>query len=183
MDKVDFYQGIENALNTGVPGGRKTGIRRAKNESRQKTFSEVLEHSIMETPDLGPLTAIDPSEEAVQNLLDEVRSAGDSLKRRPLPQEMLDYKKTVRNFLNYVVKNSYEIQQFQGIKRKIYVRGEKRWDSRIHHQIRIVDQKLEQLASEILLKQINDLDLNARLEEITGLLVDFTISGKITEEK
>lgn len=187
MDKVDFNQGIENALNTGLPGGSKADIKKTRDrpglrEIRRSGFSRVLEHSILETRDLGPLLSVDPSEEALAKLVDTIHSAGDDLRRRPLPDQMLEYKKAVRNFLHYVVENSFEIQQSQGIKRKTWVRGEKRWDARIHQQIKIVDQKLEELASGILLKQINELDLNARLEEITGLLIDFTVTGKITQE-
>ncbi|MCL2833919.1 MAG: DUF327 family protein [Treponema sp.] len=185
MGRVDFNQGIENALNPGT-GNLKSEKGRAKKgglrEIRRDAFSKVLEHSILQTEDLGPLPPAEVSDEALENLLDTVRGAGDSLKRQPLPQQMLDYKKAVRNFLHYVVENSFEVEQFQGIKRKVYVRGEKRWDAKIHHQIKVVDQKLEELASGILLKQINELDLKTRLEEITGLLVDLKVTGKITQD-
>ena len=187
MGKVDFYQGIENALNPGAGGAVKKEVRRAKGKSslhgtEKNEFSRVLEHSILETDDLGPLSEAENSDKTLGDLLDTVHSAADSLKRQPLPQQMLEYKKAVRNFLHYVVENSYEVKQSQGIKTKVFVRGEKRWDVKIHHQVRVVDQKLEALAAGILLKQINELDLKTRLEEITGLLVDFTVTGKITQD-
>jgi len=182
MDKVDFYQGIENALNAGS-GNQKKEVRKTRGKTnvrdpRRSGFSQVLEHSILEKQDLGPLSEVTPSEEALESLLDTVRSAGDSLKKQPLPQEMFEYKKAVRDFLHYVVENGFEIHESQ-LKKKIYVRGEKRWEVKIHHQIQIVDRKLEELAAGILMKQINELDLKTRLEEITGLLVDFTVTGKI----
>jgi len=182
MDRLDFTQ---NTLNAGLPGGKKTDIRKSRNktDAGRRVFSDVMERSIFETQDLGPLpSSSDLTDEAKQILLDDVRSAGDSLRRRPLPQEMLDYKKAVRNFLHYVVENSYEIQTSEGMKRKVYIRGEKRWDARAYHQVKIVDQKLEELAAGILLKQINDLDLKTKLEEITGLLVDLKVTGKISVE-
>jgi hypothetical protein len=37
------------------------------------------------------------------------------------------------------------------------------------------------LAAEILSKQITELELKSRVDEITGLLVDLTITGKIRE--
>ena len=184
MDRLDFSQGIENALNSGLPAGKKKEIRpelrRTRSgakpgESRRSVFSDILENSTLEMQNLGPLPSTTPSEEAIEVLLDEVRSSADSLKRRPLPQEMLEYKKAVRNFLHYVVNNSYEIELAHGKKKK--------WDSKVieYSYVRIIDQKLEELAAGILLKQINELQLKNKLEEITGLLVDLTITGKINE--
>jgi uncharacterized protein YaaR (DUF327 family) len=98
---------------------------------------------------------------------------------------MLEFKRSVRNFIHYIVENNYEVLQSQGIKKNSIVRGEKRWDSKavIYSQVRIIDQKLEELAAGVLLKQITNLDLGNRLEEIAGLLVDLTISGKITTDR
>lgn len=185
MDRLDFSQGIENPLNAGIPGGAKADIRKTKEkkDAGRRVFSGLMERSLLESADLGPLSSADPSEEALQNMLDDVRSAADNLRRRPLPDEMIQYKKAVRNFLHYVVENGFEVEQSQGIKRKVIVRGEKRWDSKMHQQVRVVDQKLEEMASGLLLKQINDLDLRNRLDEITGLLVDLTVTGKITDER
>ena len=186
MDKVDFSKGIESSLSGGFFNTAKAEAKKTRDKAglrgiRKTGFSDALEHSILEKQELGPLSRLNPSEETLQNLLDEVRSSGDSLKRRALPEELLSYKKAVRNFLNYVVENSFEIEQTQGIKRKIFIRGEKRWDAKIHHQIKVVDQKLEEMAAAILLKQINELDLKNKLEEISGLLVDLTVSGKISQ--
>ena len=188
MDRLDFSQGVEKAINAAIMGvDTRTETRKAKGkqgvaETRRSGFSQVLEHSIFETRSLGPLPSTDPSEEAIQELLDEVRSSADILKRRQLPDEILQYKKSVRNFLHYVVENGFEIKPSLGIKKKVYVGGEKTWKQIPYQQVNIIDRKLEELASGILLKQINDLDLNAKLEEITGMLVDLTISGKILTE-
>ena len=185
MDRVDFSQGIENALNTGMAGGKRAETRRTARKNNtvtdKKVFSDLFDRSFVEAGDLGPLVSADPSDEKEQFLLDCVRSCGDNLKRRPLPQEMLEFKKAVRNFLHYVVENSYEIRP-EVTQKKIIIRGEKRTEKKYYQQVRVVDQKLEELASGILLKQINELDLKSKLEEITGLLVDFTITGKISQD-
>ena len=181
MDRLDFSQGAEKALNAAIMGanaGPRTETRKTRKQSssdiRQKGFSQVLEYSLFETRDLGPLQSTDPSEEAVQELLDEVRSTADMLKRRPLPDEILEYKKAVRNFLHYVVENCFEIRTSYAVKKKAFVDK-----PRMYQQVNVVDRKLEELASGILLKQINDLGLNEKLDEITGMLVDLTVTGKI----
>jgi uncharacterized protein YaaR (DUF327 family) len=189
MDKVDFSQGIEKALNTGALnpalfGGAetrkargKTGFRATKAGSSSRTnFSDALERSILDMGEMGPLADISPSEEAVQELLDAVQSAGDDLKHRPFPEEILSYKKAVRDFLHYVVENSYKLEKSQtalGLKKGIEP----------YKYIRIIDQKLEELAAGILTRQINQLDLKSKLEEITGLLVDLTVTGKVSQYK
>jgi uncharacterized protein YaaR (DUF327 family) len=92
-----------------------------------------------------------------------VHSAGDALKQRPLAEEIKQYKQAVRHFLRYVVENGY------GIKTENYLFNH---EKRRKVQIEVVDQKLEQLASGILSGQLGQVELLARLDEITGLLVD-----------
>ena len=180
MDKVDFPQGIEKLLNMGNlrPEARKT---KGNRESRRTEFTQILEQSIFELGNLGPLPEINPSEEAAQGLLDEVHSRGNDLKRKPLPEELLQYKKAVRNLLHYVVENCYELQEVQGIVKKTVFRGKSEWRTTVFHQVQIVDKRLNQLAADIITRHIAELDLASRIDEITGLLVDLTITGKIRE--
>jgi len=182
MDKVDFPHGVERFLNAGT----KTEARRAREkagprENRRSEFSGILERSILESSELGPLSEIAPSENAVQGLIDEVYSTGNDLKRRPLQEELLRYKKAVRNFLHYVVENGYEAQKLQGIVKKTVIRGKTEWRTTVFHQVQIIDQKLNQLAADIITKHISELDLHSKVEEITGLLVDFIVTGKVKE--
>ena len=183
MDKVDLPQGIERFLNI---GNTKTNTRKTKgksdvSESRRSEFSEILEQAAMESNPLGPLQDIAPSEEAVQGLIDAVQSAGNDLKRRPLPDEFLQYKKAIRNFIHYVVENCYELQELQGIVKKTSFRGKSEWRTTIFRQVQIVDQKLNQLAADMITRHISELDLKTKINEITGLLVDLTITGRIRE--
>jgi uncharacterized protein YaaR (DUF327 family) len=181
VDKVDLSNNPAAFLNSSLYGGvkgetKKAGKKPGPGESRGVRFSEALERSVMDS--LGPLEDISPSEEAVQELLDAVRSAGDDLKQRPLPDEILRYKKAVRNFLHYVVQNGYAVEEQTGIPnaQKPGYQGslwepaaKKAKDFRV---VQVVDRKLEQLAAGILEGQVSQLELLAKLEEITGLLVD-----------
>ncbi|AEF80153.1 conserved hypothetical protein [Leadbettera azotonutricia ZAS-9] len=150
-------------------------------------FSDAPERSFLEAlGDLGPLKDTSPSEEAVQQLLDNVRSTGDDLKNRPFPGEILNYKKAVRDFIHYVVENSYALVESAGIPnaQKPGYKGSLREDriKQIHyHSIQVIDRKLDELAASILSGQASRMDRVAKLDEITGLLVDLTITGKIKE--
>ena len=179
MDRVDLPQGIESFFNpnAGSSALKGTGTRKPKGKAAVgNEFSNVLERSILETAELGPLTELNPSEEAVQQLLETVQSTGNDLKHRPFPEEIINYKKAVRDFLHYVVENSYSLEYTQTV-------GRKRKELPPHLQIRIIDQKLEEMAAGILTRQINQLELASKLDEITGLLIDLTVTGKISLDK
>jgi uncharacterized protein YaaR (DUF327 family) len=142
-------------------------------------FSKVFESVRGKTADdLGPLQNLPVSEETVNFLMDEVRSAGDILKERPLPGEILRYKQAVRNFMHYVVKNNYVLEHETGLPNyaKPGYRGsrgtEESRNAREYIKIRVIDKKLEDMAAMLLTSQMNQLKLAASLEEINGLLVD-----------
>ena len=187
MDKVDpsavslFNPALINQA--GHPGLKpETKKARGKGDIRGKDklkFSDILERSAQGAGDLGPLRKVAPSEEALTELMDAVHSAGNDLKERPFADEIFRYKKAVRNFIHYVVENGYEIEKVQGAKRKTQIRGEAEWEAKVYHQIRVIDQKLEELAAAILSGQASQLTRVSKLDEITGLLVDLTVSGVI----
>jgi uncharacterized protein YaaR (DUF327 family) len=189
MDKVDFSNNPAAFLNSstyaGVNSGKvkaeakKTGKKTGLREGQAVKFSEVLEQSAADSPEvLGAFKDITPSEEAVQELLDSVRSAGDDLRQRPVREEILRYKQAVRNFLHYVVENGYAVEVQKGIPnaQKPGYTGTRRdpeaKQAKVFHIVQVVDQKLDKLAAEILTGQVSQLELLAKLEEITGLLVD-----------
>ncbi|MDR2485923.1 MAG: DUF327 family protein [Treponema sp.] len=166
MVKIDFPDTVSAFFSR--PSGFKAEARKARDRSPQKVlFSGLLERitqqrlTVEDPRDIEDLPA---SEDTVRDLLDEIHSAGDDLKNRPLPEEIKRYKKAVKNFLRYVVKYGYTAEkQVSGanlLKRKNFT------------IVQVVDTKLEQLAAGILAGQTAQLDILHRLEEITGLLVD-----------
>jgi len=180
MDKIDFTGAslVGTSLRPGLkPEPKKT---RAKGESKgiyKTLFSDMLEKTA--ASELGPLRELTPSEEALTELMDDVHSAGSDLIERPFHDEILKYKKAVRDFMHYIVENGYELQTIPGMKKKTIVRGEARWSDVVYHQVQVVDRKLEELAAAILSGQTTQLTRVSKLDEITGLLVDLTISGAI----
>ena len=180
MDKVDF-SGVSLFGATLRPGQKPEARKaKAKGETRgiyKTRFSEVLEDAAAN--ELGPIREMRASEEALTELMDAVHSAGSDLRDRPFHDEIIRYKKAVRNFVNYVIENGYELYKSQGAKKKVSLRGETEWKSMVYSQIRVVDQKLEELAAAILSGQADQLQRIAKMEEITGLLVDLTVSGAI----
>ena len=173
MDKIDFTassllgptvqrstkQETKKTL-SGLKGGSKT------------VFSEILGSYNTGIGELGPLKELAPSDDALVTLMDAVHSAGSDLLDRPFQQEILEYKRAVRNFFNYIVENAFGLETSQ---------TRRLGKIKIYSQIKVIDHKLEELAAAILSGQTTQLQRVSKLDEIKGLLVDLTISGVIKE--
>jgi uncharacterized protein YaaR (DUF327 family) len=177
MAKVDgadtsFY--MNPAAYSQVKDEKKTkGIR------HEKTFSRIFDDLRGKTADdIGPLRDLPASEDSVNLLMDEVRSTGDVLKGRPFPEEIMRYKQAVRNFINYVVQNTYSLEYEEGIPNflKPGFKGRRgtpeAMKGKEYTKIQVIDKKLEDLAALLLSSQMRQIELVSRLEEIRGLLVD-----------
>lgn len=103
-------------------------------------------------------------EKILENLLDDVHSSGDALKTSLHPSNIIEYKKAVKLFLQYVIQNSYQVSNKTS--------GKNILKQKKFTQIVVIDEKLEKLTAEILINQKNQIALLAKIEEINGLLVD-----------
>ncbi|MDR1351774.1 MAG: DUF327 family protein [Treponema sp.] len=141
---------------------KKTRNRGQARENRKAAFDEFLENAGVQEAEVPETLPV--SEETLRALLDDVHSLGDDLKNRPFPDEIMRYKKAVRNFIHYVVENSYTLEEKTSgvnlLRRKKFT------------LVQVVDIKLEQLAAGIMAGQTNQLDLLARIDEIAGILVN-----------
>jgi uncharacterized protein YaaR (DUF327 family) len=146
--------------------GLKNEQRKTHNKSEVKSkflFRTLLERTNEET-EISDMQKLPVAEETINQLLEDVHSAGDDLRKRPLPAEILKYKQAVRNFLAFIIQNTYDIEkQYMGVNLR------KRKEKTL---IQIVDKKLDQLATDILAGQRDQIAILERLEEITGILVD-----------
>jgi uncharacterized protein YaaR (DUF327 family) len=181
MAKIDFPDPSGFFLNPAghaqaKPETKKTRSRSAR--GAQKTSFSTLLEAEKSTADLGPLPDLPVSDETLDRLMDDVRSAGDELRNRPFADEIIRYKRAVRNFMFYVVENGLQIHESTGIPKflKAGYQGPRgtpeSQERRVYIQVQIIDKKLEDMAAVILTSQISQLELTARLEEITGLLID-----------
>jgi len=155
--------------------------KKSKNVRRsdKADFSSLFDNLRGKTAgELGPLQNLPVSDDTVNALMDEVRDAGDVLNNRPLPDEIMRYKHAVRNFINYVVKNTYSLEHEKSIPKylKPGFKGQRGTPDALsqkqHTVIMVIDKKLEDLAAMLLSSQVRQLELVSRLEEIKGLLID-----------
>jgi uncharacterized protein YaaR (DUF327 family) len=153
--------------------------KKPKSIRREKSFTSIFDDLRGKTADeLGHLHNLPVSEDTVNSLMDEVRSTGDILKDRPLPDEIMRYKQAVRNFINYIVQNSYTLEHEKGLPNflKPGFRGQRgtpeAMKEKEYTKIQVIDKKLEDLAAMLISSQMRQMELVSRLEEIRGLLVD-----------
>ena len=175
-DVPSFY--MNPSAYTQVKDEKKTrapGIKRSGKTEFSRIFDEIRGKTAGE---LGPLAELPVSEETLNYLMDEVRSAGDDLRNRPLPDEIIRYKQAVRNFMHYVVENCYSLEHEEGIPNflKPGYKGPRGTSEAMkgkrHTKIMVIDKKLEDMAAMLLSSQMPQLEIAARLEEIKGLLID-----------
>ena len=155
------------------PKTKKTG------QSGKTEFSRIFDQVRGKTAgELGPLPDLPVSEETITFLMDEVRSAGDTLRGRPFPDEIIRYKRAVRNFMHFVIEHCYDLDHETGIPKFLKAgykgpRGTPEAMKQITYtKIEVIDKKLEDLAAILLASQATQMEIASRLEEIKGLLID-----------
>lgn len=104
-------------------------------------------------------------EEAARFLKDAADMAADKLKECQMPEYFADYRKKVSQFMRYVVKNNFTIEQHARPPR----RGRK---VQPQTQVVVINQKLDELARWLLSGHSETLLMLKKIDEINGLLVD-----------
>lgn len=139
-----------------------------KTAAKKRLFSDFLRDAEEkeEIPDLDlPSEIIGlPYEKAVATLLDSVYSTGDELRHNQTPEMVQKYRKSVKYFIHYVVKNCYYVEKHESSRS---VKKRKKF-----YQIEVVDKKLDKLAAEVLMNQREQIAFLAKIDEINGILVD-----------
>ena len=100
----------------------------------------------------------------LETILDDIFLLGDVLKEKPNLENVKQYKRAVKSFLDYILKNMFSLDNKTS---GINIQKKKKYTI-----IQVVDAKLEKLVTEILQNQQDQLNYLNRIEEINGLLVD-----------
>jgi uncharacterized protein YaaR (DUF327 family) len=134
-----------------------------KEKGHWRTFSRMVEEAAQgERP--GDGTSGRRNRRSLEELLDEVFSAGGELKSTPTLENIRVYRERVRAFLRHVVDHMLEVEESTSggnvLRRKRYT------------LIKVIDGKLESLAASVLSAQREQLGILAQVDEINGLLVD-----------
>lgn len=100
----------------------------------------------------------------LKSLYDKIETQSNKLSNKLFIDDLINYKKLVKDFLNISVKNSHIFFKENSLDR--------RGRHRIYSLVKKVDQELDELTQEFLDMENNRIDILKRLSEIQGILMD-----------
>ncbi|MDR3311709.1 MAG: YaaR family protein [Spirochaetaceae bacterium] len=136
--------------------------------SKKNTFRSILDRESRRDPGFEAMPEIDrlADDDALVVLKDALDMAGDALKKNLVTENFAAYRRSVKHFVQFVVERAY----LSDTVKKPYKR--QGWKYPQDTIIRVVDEKLDQLAAEVLSNHGDRLAILARVDEINGLLID-----------
>ncbi|NLW39589.1 MAG: YaaR family protein [Tissierellia bacterium] len=125
--------------------------------SKRKQVNETFKKKLMEIEQ-------EQIREQLKVLYDKIELQSDKLRDKLFIEDLMEYKKLVREFLDVTVNNSHIFYQENSLDR--------RGRHRIYSLVKKVDNELDELTRDFLNIEENRLRILKRLEDIRGLLLD-----------
>ncbi len=142
-----------------------------KTSGVRRSFADTLKKSKEEAQLLAdgfPVEIAGMDEEsAIVFLKDAADIAGDALKENQTYENISNYRTKIGQFLKYVERNNFEV-----LEKRRFGRNRRGRVLPPYHQIRIINQKLDNLVSDMLYNHSRNINILARIEELNGLIVD-----------
>ena len=102
--------------------------------------------------------------ERLNLMMEEIIMQGDKLIRRMDVKDMKRYRTLIKDFMNEIVNRSHKFSRENFLDR--------RGRHRVYGIIRLVDEKLDELAQELVKDEKDHISILAKVGEIRGLLLD-----------
>ena len=139
---------------------------KVKKSSISSLFSDMLSENLTESISLPDISSMTP-EEALVALKDAVDLTAEQLKTKPYIHSFKMFKEALGNFLDFVVKNSYEVEHYQS-RRSLKLPRKNSIKMLVH----TVNVELDKLASDLIYNHMEQITLTAKVDQIVGLLID-----------
>jgi uncharacterized protein YaaR (DUF327 family) len=176
MAGIDFSS--TNFLNPALYAGqqadnnRKLREKLAPSTAKRLSFAKRLEENSESARNVG-VNPIKTGESALTELLEAVENAGKALLARPMPDEIQAYKRAVGGFLQFIEQNAFSVAHETAPFAKFKQPGQRKAFS----TLKVVNEKLQHLAEDIMTGQVKQIKLLERIQEINGILVDLMVGG------
>ena len=147
---------------------------KTQKSQKTKSFSSLLDSAAQNLefdnfiPEIKGMTI----EQAKEYLIDSVYSEGDLLKQNPIEENIVRFRKAVSNFLKFVEKQCYDVESDVGIRKMVKKGNMKVPVQKSYTILKLVDEKLDGLAADILSNHKDQIKIAAKVNEIYGLLVN-----------
>ena len=102
--------------------------------------------------------------ERLNLLMEEIVMQGDKIVKRMDVRDMKRYRTLIKEFMNEIVNRSHKFSRENFLDR--------RGRHRVYGIIRLVDEKLDELAQELVSEECDKISILAKVDEIRGLLLD-----------
>lgn len=103
-------------------------------------------------------------QEKISAMLGEITEMGKKISKHTDVRDMRRYRELIKNFLNEVVYRSHSFSRENFL--------DKRGRHRVYGIVKLIDKNLDELAEELIKDEKDNLGILAKLDEITGLLID-----------
>ena len=121
-----------------------------KNISNKKDFSQNFSFARQQK-----------SEQQLKEMMDDIKKKGNRLSITKCFADVKAYKNLIREYLESVLKNMYEIKKDISF-----------WQTQYFITVETIDLKLEELTQMLLSQEKENLDIANTIDEISGLIVD-----------
>lgn len=102
--------------------------------------------------------------ERLNLMMEEIVMQGDKIVKRMDVRDMRRYRTLIKEFMNEIVNRSHKFSRENFLDR--------RGRHRVYGIIRLVDEKLDELAQELVKEECDKIAILAKVDEIRGLLLD-----------
>lgn len=186
LQNAYYYSGIQNSTNEALKRQKTEKSSSAKSTKKTK-FSDFFknkndEAKILESEFPSQINEMS-TEDAAIFLKDAVDIAGNELSSSVNPENVEKFKKAVKQFISFVVKNNYEVITKKSKRPKFVspVGMFSNYNTTPHPknpkvQINIINEKLAQLTKETMKTQMDNLMILQKADEIKGLIIDLMSS-------
>ncbi len=135
----------------------------------QQTAPVTAQQNVQQTDDSFKFMLASNIEEAelanrLNLMMEEIVMQGDKIVKRMDVKDMRRYRMLIKEFMNEIVNRSHKFSRENFLDR--------RGRHRVYGIIRLVDEKLDELAQELVSEQCDKIDILAKVGEIRGLLLD-----------
>ncbi|MBR5577639.1 MAG: YaaR family protein, partial [Lachnospiraceae bacterium] len=100
----------------------------------------------------------------LNGLMEEITMQGERLKKKRDIRDMKRYRGLIKEFMNEIINRSHEFSRENFLDR--------RGRHRVYGIVRLIDEKLDELAQELVKDEKDNLAILAKIGEIRGLLLD-----------
>ena len=135
----------------------------------EQTVQTQQQSNVQQTDDIFRFMLASNIEEAgladrLNLMMEEIVMQGDKITKRMDVKDMRRYRTLIKDFMNEIVNRSHKFSRENFLDR--------RGRHRVYGIVRLVDEKLDELAQELMKEEKDKIAILAKVGEIRGLLLD-----------